>query len=144
MDPKFAPDLIAPCGMNCAICKNYLSYTHGVPTKRGKVSHCKGCVPRAKNCYIKRGCPKLSKHQLKSCSQCDTAPCKNFAHLDKRYRERYSMSMVENLKTINAKGMDGFLAEQTQKYRCPSCGGVVSVHDKKCYTCGYIEKKTGV
>ena len=144
MDSVFASDLIAPCGMNCAICKNYLSYTHGVPTKRGKVSHCKGCVPRAKNCYIKRGCPKLSKHQLKSCSQCDTAPCKNLARLDKRYRERYDMSMVENLKTINATGMDGFLAEQAQKYRCSSCGGVVSVHDKKCYTCGCIEKKTGV
>jgi hypothetical protein len=119
MDPAFASDLIAPCGMNCGICKAYLAYTHGVPVKRGKVSHCRGCVPRAKNCYIKKGCPKLSKHQLQSCSQCGTIPCKNLAHLDKRYRERYSMSIVENLKTMNANGMDEFLAEQTEKYRCP-------------------------
>jgi hypothetical protein len=42
-------------------------------------------------------------------------PCKNLAHLDKRYRERYDMSMIENLKSINAKGMDGFLAEQATK-----------------------------
>ena len=141
MDPAFASDLIAPCGMNCGICKAYLAYTHGVPAKRGKVSHCRGCVPRAKNCYIKRGCPKLSKHQLQSCHQCDAIPCKNLAHLDKRYREHYAMSMVENLKTIKTKGMDGFLTDQAEKYRCPNCGDVVSVHDGKCYSCSYIRKK---
>ena len=135
---KFTPELIAPCGMNCGICKAYLAYTHGVPTKRGKVSHCKGCVPRSKNCYIKRGCPKLSKHQLQSCSQCETVPCKNLAHLDKRYRERYEMSMVENVKTIKTKGMSEFLSEQAETYRCPNCKDVVSVHDRKCYSCGYI------
>jgi hypothetical protein len=71
-------------------------------------------------------------------------PCKNLAHLDNRYRERYGMSMVENLQTINAKGKDGFLAEQAEKHQCPSCGGVVSVHDGKCYSCEYIRKKTDV
>jgi rubrerythrin len=69
-------------------------------------------------------------------------PCKNLAHLDKRYRERYDMSMIENLKSINAKGMDGFLAEQATKCQCPICGGVVSVHDEKCYSCGNVRKKT--
>lgn len=138
---KFMPELIAPCGINCALCKAYLAYMHGVPRQRGKVTHCPGCLPRAKNCYIKRGCPKLSKHQLQSCHQCDAIPCKNLAHLDKRYREHYAMSMVENLKTIKTKGMDGFLADQAEKYRCPNCGDVVSVHDGKCYSCGYIRKK---
>lgn len=32
-------------------------------------------------------------------------PCKNLDRLDKRYRERYGMSMVENLKMLKAKGM---------------------------------------
>ena len=31
------------------------------------------------------------------------------ARLDKRYRERYGMSMVENQKTLKEKGMDEFL-----------------------------------
>lgn len=141
---KFTPELIAPCGMNCGICKAYLAYTHDVPRERGKVSHCAGCVPRAKNCYIKRGCTKLSKHQIQSCSQCEPIPCKNLAHLDKRYRERYGMSMVENLHEMKAKGIDEFLRSQQEKYRCPSCGDVVCVHDGKCYSCNYkIEKNTG-
>ena len=100
---KFPAELIAPCGMNCGICKGYLAYIHGVPRQRGKVSWCAGCVPRAKNCYIKRGCKKLTKHQIQSCSECDTMPCEKLAHLDKRYRERYGMSMVENQKTLKAR-----------------------------------------
>ena len=141
---KFTPELIAPCGMNCALCKAYLAYTHGIPEQRGKVTHCAGCLPRAKNCYIKRGCKKLSKHQIQSCHQCATMPCKHLTHLDKRYRERYGMSMVENLKMINANGMDAFLKNQEATHRCPNCGGVVCVHDRNCYSCGQMRKKTGV
>lgn len=139
---NFTPELIAPCGMNCGICKAYLAYTHGLPRQRGKVTHCAGCLPRAKNCYIKRGCKKLSKHLIKSCSECDTMPCKHLEHLDKRYRERYSMSMVENLTELKTNNMDAFLRSQTERYRCPNCGGVVCVHDGKCYSCDYKKEKT--
>ena len=138
----FNADLIAPCGMNCGICKAYLAYTHNVPRQRGKVTHCAGCLPRAKNCYIKRGCKKLSKHLIQSCSECDTMPCKHLEHLDKRYRERYCMSMVENLDEIKSEGLDEFLVSQQEKYRCPNCGDVVCVHDGKCYSCGYIRQKS--
>lgn len=140
INDKFTPELIAPCGMNCALCKAYLAYTHGIPRVRGKVTYCEGCLPRAKNCYVIRGCKKLSKHQLQSCDQCETMPCKNLDHLDKRYRERYGMSMVENLKMLKEKGMDGFLKSQAEKHLCPSCGDVVCVHDAKCYSCGYKRK----
>ena len=138
----FTPELIAPCGMNCGVCKGYLAYTHGVPRVRGKVTYCAGCQPRAKNCYIKRNCKKLTRREIQSCSECDTMPCEKLAHLDERYRTRYGMSMVENLKVLKAKGMDGFLKEQAERFRCPSCGGVVSVHDGKCYGCGLTRERT--
>ncbi len=134
----FKPELVAPCGMNCALCKNYLAYTHGVPQQRGKVSHCPGCLPRGKNCYIKRGCKKLSKHQLNSCGDCADMPCENLKRLEKRYTERYGTSFVANLKEINEKGMAQFLQAQQAKSKCPTCGGIVSIHDKKCYSCGKI------
>ena len=139
---KLTPDLIAPCGMNCALCKAYLAYTHGAPKQRGKVTHCAGCLPRAKNCYIKRGCKQLTKHQIQYCYQCQEMPCKNLDHLDRRYRERYGMSMVENQKMLKAKGMEAFLLDQAQRHRCPSCSGVVCVHDGKCYSCGYTKPKS--
>ncbi len=137
---KFTSDLIAPCGMNCGLCKAYIAYTHGVPRVRGKVTYCAGCIPRAKNCYVIRSCKKLSKHQNQSCVQCETMPCEKLAHLDKRYRERYGMSMVENLKELKEQGMDEFLKSQAGKYRCPDCGDVICVHDSKCYSCGYKRK----
>ncbi|UCC59030.1 MAG: DUF3795 domain-containing protein [Candidatus Bathyarchaeum sp.] len=132
---KFSPELIAPCGMNCGICKNYLAYSRGVPEKKGKLSLCPGCLPRNRNCYVKRGCKKLRRNEIKSCYECDDIPCENLDHLDRRYRSHYDMSMVENLREIKEKGMKEFLKNQEEKYACPECGDVVSVHYGKCYTC---------
>jgi hypothetical protein len=135
-------ELVAPCGMNCGICKSYLAYSRGVPAERGKVSHCLGCRVRDKNCaFIKRNCPRKVGKQLKSCLECAEMPCQRLMHLDEHYRARYDMSMVENLKEIKKKGMAEFLKSQQAKYRCPSCGDVVSVHDGKCYACGYQAEK---
>jgi len=67
-------------------------------------------------------------------------PCEKLAHLDKRYRERYGMSMVENLKQLKTKGMDEFLKSQTEKYTCPNCGDVICVHNAKCYSCNYTRE----
>ena len=137
---NFAPELIAPRGLNCALCRAYIAYRLGIPRVRGKVTYCTGCFPRGKNCYIKRGCKKLSKHQLESCSECDTMPCEKLAHLNDRYRERYGLSRVENLKLLKAKGMDEFIKNQTASYTCPSCGDVICVHDAKCLVCGFKRK----
>ena len=139
---KFSPDLVAPCGINCGICKAYLAYSRGVPTKKGKISHCMGCLPRNKNCaFIKRNCEKIRKKQIRFCYQCAEMPCRRLAHLDEHYRHSYAMSMVENQKEIKTKGIDSFLRSQAEKYRCPNCGDVVSVHDGKCYACGYQGQK---
>jgi hypothetical protein len=139
---RITPELIAPCGMNCALCRAYLAFSNGVPRVRGKVSHCAGCRPSAKKCCVIRACPKLRKNQIQSCSECDTMPCEKLAHLDKRYRECYGMSMVENVKMIKAKGMDEFLKSQKKTHSCPNCGtSMICVHDHKCYSCGYVRKK---
>lgn len=135
---KFTPVLVAPCGMNCGICKAYLAYSRGVPKKKGQVTHCSGCRVRDKNCaFIKRACPHKVGKQLKFCYECPDMPCEHLRRLDERYRVRYGMSMIENQKMIRDKGMAEFLKSQTEKYRCPSCGDVVSVHDGRCYRCGY-------
>jgi hypothetical protein len=133
----FKPELIAPCGMNCGVCKRYLAFSHGVPAERGTVIHCQGCRPASKNCYIKRGCPKLRKSQVDFCFECPDLPCANIVNrLEKRYNERYHTSVVKSLLEIKEKGIEQFLKAQEELFRCPSCGDVVSVHDRKCYTCG--------
>ena len=137
---SFSPEIVAPCGINCGVCKAYLAYVHEVPRQRNRVTHCAGCRPRAKNCYIKRGCKtkKLTRGKIPSCSQCDMMPCEKLAYLDRRYRTHYSLSLVENLKTLEEKGMDEFLRLQEEKHSCPVCGDVVSVYYGKCYGCDYM------
>ena len=139
---KFTPELIAPCGMNCGICKRYLAYTRGVPEERGKVIHCQGCRTEhaRKNCYLKRGCKRIAEKEIKFCFECDDMPCENLnRRLERRYQKQYNMSVVENLKELKDKGMEQFLETQEHKYKCPKCGDIISVHDRKCYTCGHIE-----
>jgi hypothetical protein len=140
---KFTSELVAPCGMNCGICKAYLAYSRGVPRKRGSVTHCSGCRPRDKNCFIKRGCSKLSKNQVRFCYECEQMPCANLDRVDRRYRLRYAMSMVSNLRELEEKGMESFLKTQAAKYKCPVCGDVTSVHDGKCYVCNRAVCGTG-
>src|SRR3990172_9323086 len=132
---KFTAELIAPCGMNCGICKSYLAFSRGIPAEKGKVSHCSGCLPRDKNCYVKRPCKPLSKKKIRFCFECSQMPCKNLERLDKRYQNGYAMSMVQNLKEIQTNGIEPFLKNQEAKCKCPNCGDVVSVHDGKCYSC---------
>lgn len=142
MPSKFSVELLAPCGMNCGVCKAYLAYSRGVPKQRGKITHCVGCLIRNKNCYIKRGCKKLSKGQIKFCFECAELPCKNLARLDKRYRERYGVSLVENLKQLKSVGVEAFLMAEQAKFACPSCGDVISIHDGRCYICNKTQKKS--
>lgn len=140
--PKFSPELVAPCGMNCSICKAYLALSRNVPRKKGAVTHCAGCRVRDKNCaFIKRDCEKIRKKQILFCYQCPDMPCERLTKLDTYYRSRYSMSMIENQKLMKEKGMTAFLKDQIEKYQCPKCGDVVSVHDSKCYACGYKGEK---
>ena len=124
---------IAPCGMNCALCIGYFGYT--ISGGKRKV-RCTGCITVDKNCaFIKKSCKKLTKKEISYCYECDGFPCERLKKLDKRYRKRFDMSMIENLEFIRDNGMEKFLKQQEKKYECPDCGELICVHDKKCYNC---------
>jgi len=134
--------LVAPCGMNCAICSGYLAFKNSLPKKPGKVSHCQGCRPRNKQCaFLKKRCrdgQRLLRGEIDFCFECNHFPCPDLQGLDGRYRQRYGMSMIENLLEIRKDGLQKFLARQRRKYRCPGCGGLICIHNKKCYVCDTI------
>ncbi len=120
--------LIAPCGMNCSICLGYLR----------EKNKCPGCrvmwedksISRVR-CIIKN-CEILKKNKLKFCSnKCNKYPCKRLRDLDKRYRTKYNMSMIDNLENIHKKGVKKFIDMQEKKYF--KRGKVFCVHNKKYY-----------
>ena len=133
MTKGFDTDLIAPCGMNCGICLGFFGYTISGNKRKMK---CPGCFPSDKSCaFIKKHCKKLTKKEIQYCYECNDFPCDQLKKLDKRYRERFEMSMIDNLEYIRDNGMDKFLKQQEKKYKCPECGGVICVHTRKCYSC---------
>lgn len=134
-------DLIAPCGMNCAICSKYLAYVH-----RLSKPQCPGCRPGNQPCdYLFKKCLGINRSLQGNstahfCSACDLYPCKEIDRMDKRYRKNYQMSVKQNLTSIEEEGMAKFIETQYRTYRCHQCGGVISVHNKKCFACDKISK----
>jgi len=127
--------LIAPCGMNCALCSGYLRAKKQCPGCRaaddGKPSYCVHCQIST--------CERLAKGELAFCgSDCDAFPCKRLKQLDKRYRAKYGMSMLDNLETIREIGVDKFVAKEKTRWTCPECGSLLCVHKTGCLTCGYV------
>lgn len=123
--------LIAPCGMNCALCLAFQRDDH----------RCSGCrdgsvkKPESRmRCAIKQ-CDKRLQNRWLNCSPCEK-PCARLKSLDKRYREKYNMSMMENLASIRENGIRAFLAQQGRQYTCGQCGNSICVHTGKCMQCG--------
>jgi hypothetical protein len=133
MSENFDPKLIAPCGMNCGICVAFFGYTMNGKKRKHP---CSGCRSRQSKCaFIKKHCDKLGNREIEYCFECKSFPCDNLKTLDKRYRTKYEMSMIENLKSIQINGINQFLKNERDRWKCPSCGGIMCVHNKKCYTC---------
>jgi hypothetical protein len=132
------PELIAPCGINCATCIAYFGYT--MSGAKRKIT-CSSCRTSNKGCaFLKDHCRLLAKNEVAYCSDCNDFPCQHLVRLDRRYRKNYNMSVVENLNFIRDHGMKKFVDDQSEKYRCPECGGTICVHTSRCYNCSVTEK----
>ena len=136
-------NLVAPCGMNCGICSGYLAETHDIKKQGVRMTYCRGCRPRNKNCaFLKKRCRLLSEGTVNFCYECPQFPCDQLKAIDKRYRERYHMSMLENLSFIREHGIDGFLKKEEEKWQCPDCGGTICCHNGICFDCGVGRLRT--
>lgn len=124
--------LIAPCGMNCGICMAYLRDKNKCPgcrlfDKREPVS--------IAQCRIKN-CTTFKSSKSKYCIACKEFPCDRLKHLDKRYRTKYRMSMLENLENIKRSGIRKFIKNEKARWTCSGCGGTICVHKGFCFSCG--------
>jgi hypothetical protein len=123
--------LIAPCGMNCGICVAHLRTKNVCPGCRIKDPS----KPKTRSDCSLSNCKVLSTTGSDFCYDCGEYPCKRLKHLDKRYRTKYRMSMIENLDSIKSLGLDKFLQNEQARWRCPECGGVICVHKGFCLNC---------
>ena len=125
---KMKSKLIAPCGMNCRLCRAYIR----------ERNPCPGCnendvkpACRFKTCAVKAA------GKFKYCFSCDQFPCSQLQHLNKRYTTKYGMSMIANLETIRQFGMSNFIKRERERWKCVKCGEIICVHDAECGSCGH-------
>ena len=124
--------MIAPCGMNCALCIGHLR----------ERKPCAGChgddADKPGHCVTCRivHCEELAKVDLPFCYACGSFPCTRLKRLDKRYRTKYGMSMLENLAFIEAQGLEAFVRNERLRWACPECGSLICVHRETCMACG--------
>lgn len=124
-------NLIAPCGMNCALCLAYQRTKNKCPGCRVETENKrKSCL----HCTI-INCDKRVGKESDFCYSCDEYPCKRLKNLDKRYRTKYNMSMLENLAYIKNKGIDAFTENEKKRWKCENCGELICVH-RGCLHCG--------
>ena len=121
--------LVAPCGINCAVCRAYLR----------EKNPCPGCNVKSLNkpktrlrCYIKI----CTKRKSRFCFSCQDFPCFLIKRLDKRYRTKYGLSVVCNLLAIKKVGIKKFLKSERVKWACPKCGKTLCMHSDSCLFCG--------
>ncbi len=120
---------IAPCGMNCGLCIGF---------QREK-RKCRGCnIDDPNKPGYCRTCSVVvcEKREGKLCFDCEDLPCRRIKQLDKRYKTKYHMSMMENLDYIRENGMEAFLENERRRWTCKECGGLLSVHRNECQFCG--------
>ena len=128
-----SPALIAPCGINCRLCRAYLRDKKACAGCRGSnTNKSKACI----TCKIKN-CKKLGKGKLEYCFECDEFPCTHLVYLDKRYRTRYETSPINNLLAIQKFGINEFIQAENTKWVCSECGAMLCMHRPQCLSCGH-------
>ena len=124
--------LIAACGMNCGLCIGHLR----------EKKPCSGCFRKddvnkpnsCRSCNIVN-CTSLIHSESGFCYECKKYPCPRLKNLDKRYRTKYRMSMIENLEYIKLYGIEKFLIKEENKWKCKVCGYGLCVHRDFCLNC---------
>lgn len=131
MDSQIPEMMLAPCGINCYVC-----YAHVRP--KNVCGGCRGAeeymLKHCRQCAIKACAQNLG---IDFCGDCPTFPCQRIKRLDKRYREKYHTSLIDNLQRMKTIGLPAYLIEEQAKWSCSACGGVISIHSRICSECGH-------
>ena len=114
--------------MNCNLCSGYLRDKNKCPGCREddelKPDYCIKCIIK--------NCEQLEKNNWKYCTKkCVKYLCKRLKSLDKRYRTKYDMSMINNLEIIEKSGIRKLIKIEKEKWVRKN--EIYCVHQKKYY-----------
>jgi len=98
---------------------------------------CTGCdAPYQQNCEFVQCC---HRHQVESCAFCAEFPCAMIIKFSKEEWEHHQV-VLDNLNRIKEIGIEAWLKEQKEYWKCPTCRFRTIWYQKKCTHCGsFIE-----
>ena len=123
----FTKEMIAPCGLDCSVCIARLEKTPPCPgcwsKEEGKPEHC------ARLCEI-AFCEHRKELKDGYCDKCPDYPCAHILKMENKYQHDYPLkeSLMDNLAEMRRLGMDEFLRNESEKWCCVHCGGIICVH----------------
>lgn len=122
---------VAPCGVICDLCL-------GFQREKNKCDGCKSVGNKPYHCTVCsiKSCPEKEGDENLLCYKCKKFPCRRIKDLDKRYISKYGESPIQNLKTINEIGINEFIMQEKEKWKCSVCGHLLCVHRGVCLICG--------
>lgn len=130
----------AYCGLYCGAC---CSMVVNEKQKGGdtalqvltdeKEQPCEGCdAIYQEKCEFVQCC---RQHEVESCAFCNEFPCEMIIKFSKEEWEHHQV-VLDNLKRIKEIGIDAWLAEQKEYWKCPSCQSRTIWYQKQCTHCG--------
>ena len=132
-----SPVWIAPCGINCRLCRAYGRERNPCPGCRVEDAS----KPKTRlMCRIKT-CENMLQGKIEYCFDCGDFPCARLMHLDKRYRTKYGTSVIDNLLNLRKIGIKKFIKNENKKWTCPRCGAMLCMHEPQCLSCGFAWHK---
>jgi hypothetical protein len=143
-------DLDTYCGLYCGACSVRAAYNTGnmdelaqffadnMKVERQKME-CKGCKSNTVffNCKIckMKACARDKK--IEHCIECGDYPCSLFNDFKGNAKNLPHIKEAEkNLETIRSIGVDNWLKEQEELWKCPECKTPYSWYAKRCTNCG--------
>ena len=145
--------LAAVCGLYCGACSLYracrddnqerLEEVRQLISSRAQVTpddlQCDGCLaqghlaPFCQQCEI-RQCPG-DKPGINRCSDCPDFPCSLVTEFNND-GVRHHAEVMENIRRQREIGVDEWLQEEYERWRCQFCGVSLEWYAKTCYRCG--------
>ena len=145
--------LAAPCGLFCGACSVH------VAGRRGDTEHlewiaersaarrerpvsaedlaCEGCLSEVRALYCRecdlRRC--VLDRGLTRCAQCGDFPCRQLRDFNDDGQPHHG-EVLDNIRRQREIGVEAWVEEQMERWRCPRCGGAVEWYADVCPDCG--------
>ena len=144
--------LAAVCGLYCGACRIYrawqdnnqqlLEETQQNMSSRGATNledlRCDGCLgqgnltPWCQQCEIRR-CPD-DKPGVTRCSDCPEFPCSRITAFNNDGM-RHHAEVLDNLRRLQEIGVENWLRDEEERWRCPQCQAPVDWYSRSCFQC---------